>query len=230
VANSDGQSLGPVQELKYDDGTQFFSPSSLDRLFRSQHTGKLYWFGNITLETPSGNSPRNPLVIAEFDETLLALKKSTVSVIADHVPGEPDRVQYSNFSLLENPETHQIEVFLTNYGVDPVNQDPLSLGGDSLKFTLTFKKPGDYNADGRVDAADYIVWRKTMNQQVTLPNEMATTGWVTQEDYQVWRAAFGASQSPAAAGSAVAIPEPAAWVMAAFSAWGWFVLGWQAGN
>ena len=87
----------------------------------------------------------NPLVIAEFDETLLALKKSTVSVIADLAAGESD-IQFSNFSLLENRETHQIELFLTNYGVDGT-----SLGGDSLKYTLTFKKPGDYNADGKVD-------------------------------------------------------------------------------
>jgi hypothetical protein len=38
---------------------------------------------------------------------------------------------------------------------------------------------GDYNHDGNVDAADYIVWRKALG----------TT--YTQDDYNVWRANFG---------------------------------------
>ena len=27
--------------------------------------------------------------------------------------------------------------------------------------------PGDYNADGHVDAADYTIWRDTLGQSVT---------------------------------------------------------------
>jgi hypothetical protein len=51
---------------------------------------------------------------------------------------------------------------------------------------------GDYNGDGKVDAADYVVWRKTMG---------------TQPEYDSWRANFGASLG---AGAAVAaVPEPA---------------------
>ena len=66
-----------------------------------------------------------------------------MTVIEDREPNEPSNIQFSNFSLLENPETHQLELFLSNYGVDGAAS---GLGGDSYKYTLTFKKPGDYNS------------------------------------------------------------------------------------
>ena len=60
---------------------------------------------------------------------------------------------------------------------------------------------GDYNNNGKVDAADYVVWRNGG----PLQNEVVTIGSVTPEDYTAWRAAFGNS-SGSGAGSAV--PEP----------------------
>lgn len=88
---------------------------------------------------------------------------------------------------------------------------------------------GDYNQNGAVDAADYVVWRDNVGANLTLPNEdpSQTPGWVTNEDYIVWRAHFGQaaasstgsllasrSQPPASCG---AIPEPATV---------WFI-GWE---
>jgi hypothetical protein len=59
---------------------------------------------------------------------------------------------------------------------------------------------GDFNSDGSVDAADYVVWR----------NGLGTTH--TPGDYDVWRAHFGAASATAgAAGSRPAhstVPEP----------------------
>lgn len=49
---------------------------------------------------------------------------------------------------------------------------------------------GDYNDDGVVNAADYVVWRKKLNQSVTLPND-STPGTVTNADYIEWRNHFG---------------------------------------
>ena len=71
--------------------------------------------------------------------------------------------------------------------------------------------PGDFNNDGTVDAADYVVWRKTDG---------------TQTGYDAWRANFGASLGPGS-GSAgyplgasaqplsAAVPEPSAVVLLA---------------
>jgi hypothetical protein len=52
--------------------------------------------------------------------------------------------------------------------------------------------PGDYNDNEVVDAADYVVWRKNLNQPVDLPND-PTPGSVDDEDYNVWRMNFDAT-------------------------------------
>ncbi len=66
--------------------------------------------------------------------------------------------------------------------------------------------PGDYNLNGSVDAADYVVWRKT-------------DGGNTAE-YAVWRMNFGAGSGAAAAAvQHAAVPEPhatALFVVASF--------------
>jgi hypothetical protein len=55
--------------------------------------------------------------------------------------------------------------------------------------------PGDYNEDGKVDAADYVVWRKgNINGQ---------------QGYNDWRTNFGrTSGSGSSIGSSAAVPEP----------------------
>ena len=67
---------------------------------------------------------------------------------------------------------------------------------------------GDFNNDGVVDAADYVVWRNA-SPTATLPNDR-TPGVVDASDYADWRANFGKSQP--ASGAALggnAVPEPA---------------------
>ncbi len=80
---------------------------------------------------------------------------------------------------------------------------------------------GDYNNNGVVDAADYVIWRAHLGQSFTLPND-TTPGTVTQSDYNVWRSNFGASAG-SGSGSLVgssAVPEPASVAL--------LVLGWAA--
>ncbi|HEY2974346.1 MAG TPA: sialidase family protein [Pyrinomonadaceae bacterium] len=114
-----GITLSPVRELKYDDGSSFYSPSSYHRLLRHSQTGKLYWIGNIVSDPPKGSNPRYPLVIAEVNEELPALKRKTVTVIDDRQPGEDEGLELSNFEILENRQSHEIEIYLSRYGEDP---------------------------------------------------------------------------------------------------------------
>lgn len=72
---------------------------------------------------------------------------------------------------------------------------------------------GDYNRDGTVTAADYIVWRATLNQSVA--NGTAADGnWdgaITQLDYAVWRQNFGMSSAASSMNANTAsayVPEP----------------------
>jgi hypothetical protein len=64
--------------------------------------------------------------------------------------------------------------------------------------------PGDFNADGKVNAADYVVWRDGFVPfDPLMPNLRSI---YTMADYDIWRANFGVG---AGSGSAVgAVPEP----------------------
>ncbi len=67
---------------------------------------------------------------------------------------------------------------------------------------------GDYNQDGKVDASDYVAWRKTLNQFVPQGTgaDGDRDGMITQADYNIWRANYGL---PSGAGmAATTVPEP----------------------
>jgi hypothetical protein len=69
--------------------------------------------------------------------------------------------------------------------------------------------PGDYNGNGKVDAADYVLWRNGG----PLQNEVTTPGTVTAGDYTEWRARFG-NMAGSGAGLGGAVPEPGTIVLA----------------
>ena len=70
---------------------------------------------------------------------------------------------------------------------------------------------GDYNRDGVVGAADFIVWRKALGQA---GNDLAADGNGNNEidpgDYNIWRTNFGRmAEGGAGTSSHGAVPEPA---------------------
>jgi hypothetical protein len=72
---------------------------------------------------------------------------------------------------------------------------------------------GDYSGDGVVDAVDYVVWRRSMNQSVP-PFSGADgngSGIIDQDDYLVWRANFGrtASGTGSSAAASASVAEVA---------------------
>jgi hypothetical protein len=79
--------------------------------------------------------------------------------------------------------------------------------------------PGDYNRDGIVDAADYVVWRKSLDQtELPLAADGNGDGEVDEEDYAVWRGNFGrlrltGASVAAAASTLPAIPEPPSFLL-----------------
>jgi hypothetical protein len=91
-----------------------------------------------------------------------------------------------------------------------------SPGGNTLAVTswngtfnlsaLTPGVAGDFNNDGKVDASDYITWRKNTSNG-SLPND---NGLTTQADrFSLWRANFGKPPGAGAGGvSGGAVPEP----------------------
>ena len=71
--------------------------------------------------------------------------------------------------------------------------------------------PGDYNDDGIVDAADYVVWRNNEGTNNMLHNDLFG-GMIGQNQYNQWRSHFGdSSGNISGIGNALsAVPEPVA--------------------
>jgi hypothetical protein len=68
---------------------------------------------------------------------------------------------------------------------------------------------GDYNNNGKVDAADYTVWRDHLGQTFALPNrDPLNTGVISANDYTAWKTHFGTPGAGGGALGAGAVPEP----------------------
>jgi hypothetical protein len=83
-------------------------------------------------------------------------------------------------------------------------------GNDVMLFVPGL--PGDFNANGSVDAADYIAWRKIEGAMNALPNVGGLPGPIGAAHYNLWRTNFGLS-SGSGASTYAPVPEPAALVI-----------------
>jgi len=77
---------------------------------------------------------------------------------------------------------------------------------------------GDFNQDGVVDSADYIVWRKTLGSELYLAADASRSGMVDVADYEYWRANFALADL--GAGQAQPVPAPESWSLLAVAALG----------
>lgn len=104
---------------------------------------------------------------------------------------------------------------------------------EATSVSLVAYLPGDYNRDGVVNAADYVVWRNTEGDSLARGSgaDGDFDGQVTPADYAVWQANFGGtafgSGGVSSTDAASRVPEPAAgvlcWLVAAVCGWrrGW---------
>jgi hypothetical protein len=91
----------------------------------------------------------------------------------------------------------------------------LTDGGLELEVALPFLL-GDYNRDGAVDGADFVVWVKMRNTPVSVAGMFADgnhDGFVDMDDYAVWAKHIG--NVMLGGGGAASVPEPGALLLAA---------------
>jgi autotransporter-associated beta strand protein len=89
-------------------------------------------------------------------------------------------------------------------GSDAPFTSPRIVGAGRLQVTTFITPPlaGDFNADGVVDAADYVVWLNGLDVNYT------------EADYDVWRTNFGrAAGSGASTSTDSAVPEPSSFIL-----------------
>ena len=118
VSDDGGKTFSQVMPWFFDTREVVYSSATFSCFFRSSKTGHTYWVGNITdPKTTNGNYPRWPLVICRVDDRYGFLLKDTLTEIDTCREGESDQVQLSNFQLLENRETKELEIRLCKIGI-----------------------------------------------------------------------------------------------------------------
>jgi hypothetical protein len=91
-----------------------------------------------------------------------------------------------------------------DYVLTPLQVENVRQQGLVGNTTAPYKPPGDFNGDNKIDAADYVVWRK---------DPMAHGG---DNGYASWRANFGSSAGSGASLASNAVPEPNTCLMTLF--------------
>ncbi len=120
ISKDDGETWSPPEPWRYDDGPNFFSPSSMSTLMRHS-SGRVFWFGNISPTNSSGNDPRAPLMMGEVDPKSLMLKRDTVIELDARHPedeargleltGKPKaKLDLSHFWVIEDRETKEFVI------------------------------------------------------------------------------------------------------------------------
>jgi hypothetical protein len=182
-------------------------------------TGKVY---TIPTDAPSSVTANQSLLITTDNFELLP-----GAILPDYptFPGLP-----ANFFDPFGPVGDAIEVKHTTHGImdtraffagavptDGVHSLDLKLNAVTVNTPTNFAgqtgsvnavaRTGDYNNNGVVDAADFVVWRQNLNTTNTIPND-STPESISSVDYDIWRAAFGNGASGGGAGAGSAVPEP----------------------
>ncbi len=125
--------------------------------------------------------------------------------------------------------------YLFDWQIEPASPGELQLNGrvywaggrielttiDNLQLTPAVA--GDYNRDGAVDAADYIVWRNNVGTANPLPND-PIGGTIGLAHFDQWRVHFGQSAgSSSGAGVNGGLPEPTTFVLIVIATAGWCI-------
>jgi hypothetical protein len=202
--------------------------------FDTAEIDPIYWEPQVSLANVGQEIDADAAIVASFEQILTKPGAFTFSIgilSATGDSGSNDRIEATS-ALPQDAYTtirHAPLLYTNLFGyhltgithvLDSLTYEPIGFTGEfrarghgtfRIYGERTPRFPGDFNVNGAVDAADYVLWRKLHGKAMQLPNESGiVTGSVDIEDYWYWKANFGATVSPAGLAS---LPEPATWMV-----------------
>jgi hypothetical protein len=168
--------------------------------------------GGLPLWQTLGNTGSNVEILDDVFNVVVGVAYDADSTPDPPWPGKNDMSSIYLTDLNAADPTDGVNWALSADGVDGARFGNSPRTGDvgSPGFVpgLSTALEGDFNGDGSVDAADYVVWRKNLG------------GIHTPDDYNTWRAHFGQTAGSGAitAATPAAVPEPATLALLFFSA------------
>jgi hypothetical protein len=140
VSNDYGMTWSAPSPFCYDTSACFYSPSSSSDLVRGPN-GRIYWIGNIAGNNPSGNEPRNILVMSEVDEVKLALKLGTLTYLdSPSYQYDTQQVQIQGVSTYLDSASSSFVIY--HRRLDPGLPPPYNAQNPPINwYRITFKDP-----------------------------------------------------------------------------------------
>jgi hypothetical protein len=165
----------------------------------------------LTFNTARGGAatPRVYEVRTSGDGFAASLTGGEVEILTQRPTWTPVSIDLSGaaFQNLTSPLTFRIH-YMTQMGQFGQNIDFDDIRINGMVMAVDPGLTGDYNEDGVVDAADYVVWRKSAGD------------FGGQQGFEDWRANFGNSLSGSGSHTTVGVvPEPATWLLAVTALW-----------
>lgn len=242
VGLSSGSTVSLVGDLVQNGTANLLAGSRLIVFGKLSGTGGTT--GSGTLEVLGAMSPGSSAARVNFGgSVLLGGTASTLIELGGVNSGEYDSLHVANsISLSGSLDVSLLNGFTPQLGdrfeivaagnaiQGQFSADAVPSLGPNVKFE-TFYSPtsavlavvpaiaGDYNANGVVDAADYVVWRNTKDQVgLGLVADGNHDNVIDSGDYNLWRSNFGqmagsGAMSSAAQSLSATVPEPSTWTL-----------------
>jgi hypothetical protein len=182
-------------------------------------------FGDTSIDADTSNIA-NSAIYASVDST----DPNRVVVVAINRTGsvQTTGIAVTHDRVFDHAEVYQLTSSSSNISrvadieLDLLNAFQYTMPAWSVSTLVLISDglPGDYNRDGTVDAADYVVWRAQLGQLGNLAADANEDDIVDLDDYDLWKSNFGRTESIGAGNSLTSVPEPATVLAAALALFG----------